>query len=164
MDGNMTSLSLWTSLTTLLLLLPGRPPRLEFYSIASEQPKRIEGVPEWRDSVLVRNDTLIVRHLRERRFYTRLDASLRTQGDTLEVRVVETAGKQGQEGGVPGGGREVAYEVRIGSLNPGMYSLVLLDEGFSHSLTKPFILRRTFRVPVRCAANEPCKQRHRMDP
>jgi hypothetical protein len=141
----MTSLSLWTAISGLLLLFPGGPPRLEFYSIAKEQPKRIEGVPEWRDSVLVRNDTLIVRHLRDHRAYTRLDASLRTQGDTLEIRVKETAGKQGQEGGRPGGLLEMAYEVRVVSLTPGTYFLVLRDEGFP-SFPKPFVLRRTVTI------------------
>jgi hypothetical protein len=111
-----------------------------------EQPRRVEGVPEWRDSVFVRHDTLIVRHLRQRRVYTRLKATVGNRGKRLELRVREDAGAPGHEGAVPGGLVEAAYEARIGPLAPGTYRLTLRDDGYRSAL-KPFISRHTIKVP-----------------
>jgi len=76
-------------------------PCLTFYPTAATQPKRVEGVAQWRDSVFLRADTLVVLHLRERRGYTKLKADLENRGTTLELRVVEDPGPRGHEGAVP---------------------------------------------------------------
>jgi hypothetical protein len=116
--------------------------RLAFYPIGPEQPARIEGVPEWRDSILVRHDTIIVRHLRERRAYTGLRATLRRHGRRLDLHVVEGAGGRNHE---KGGVVEAAYEAQIGPLRPGSYTLLLRDDGY-RSVVKPIKLRRAVEV------------------
>jgi len=138
---------LWlVGLATTVALFSRPGPRLTFNPISPEQPAwDSEGVPLWRDTVFVSHDTLVVRHLRERRYYTSLEAGLRSRGDTLELRVREKAGRAGQEGGRPGGMRLQAYEARIAPIIPGVYTLMLRDEGFE-LLPKPFTLQRLIRV------------------
>lgn len=131
--------------TVLLISLSWQAPCLAFYSIAPEQPRWVEGIPEWRDSVFVRHDTLIVRHLRDRRAYTTLKATLQSLGKEMELRVVEEAGRPDHEGGRPGGLTVKAYEARIGPLPPGTYTLILRDDGYRSAL-KPFMLRRIVSV------------------
>lgn len=144
---NLLMTPLWfVGVATTVALFSGPAPRLTFYPISPEQPAwDSEGVPLWRDTIFVRHDTLVVRHLREQRYYTSLEAGLRSRGDTLELQVIEKAGRAGQEGGRPGGMRLQAYEARIAPLIPGVYTLLLRDEGFE-PLPKPFTMRRLIRV------------------
>ncbi len=95
----------------------GPVPRLTFYPTADEQPKRDdEGIP-----------------------------ALQSHGTKLELRVVEEAGRAGQEGAVPGGLVEHAYEARIGPLSSGKYTLILRDDGYRFSL-KPLLLHYVANV------------------
>ena len=94
----MNPLPWWVnSLGASFILLQEPTARLVFYPTAPEQPWRVEGVPAWRDSVFVRHDTILVRHVRERRANTHLKATLQRHGRTLELRVREEASQLGYE-------------------------------------------------------------------
>lgn len=134
-----------TGLSAALMVLQEQIPSLAFYPVAPEQPHRVNGLPVWRDTVFARHDTIIVRHLRERRATTWLEATLHSYGNNLELRVKEESSRLGYEGVAPGGAIQSAYEARIGPLSPGVYAVILRDEGFGRRL-KPFTLRRAVGV------------------
>ena len=102
-------------------------PQLIFHTQARDQPRIVEGVPDWQDKLLVQGDTVVILHLRFKEDYSRLDATLKTSRDTLTVLVSEHG--PGGEVAVPIGGRSRAYEARIGPLRSGTYVVQLLDVG-----------------------------------
>ena len=128
----------------ILAMMSRTEPHLAFRVPGPVQPVYVDGEPSWRETLEVRQGSIVARQLIWRDFDYGLEASLQTSDRLLSVRLITGPGAVG---GISfKGAKELtAYEAEISGLRPGAYKLEVWRGRTTMSDT--LLLRRAVNVP-----------------